>query len=273
MPLTIGGQLAIVASADLGGLGVRDGSPVQYNWALPIMAPLLVPWLVILGLLATKPNRTAAAWLIWLPLGCVMAVTLMLPRMPVGADVLMDLLGAMAFGLAAVWLLANYLRGANRVLTFFRVLTALAGFTAVAYTSTHSWWLGDTEALPIGIVLGLGVLASTLALSLGGLICRRRFRPLGLYLSLFLSLAVVWLAIAAPFFVFAQISSGWRMSWGEFFMPILFVVGGNFALLLPFLILSSASPFFRARLKALLQVEQEAPPALAVPSPETPLKI
>ena len=130
MPLTAGGKLTIVASADLGALGAKDGSPVDYNWALPGIAPLLLPWLAILGLLALKPNRCAAAWLIWLPLGCVIAFTLPPPILPSGTDFFLDVIAALAVGLAAVWLLSNYLRRPHRLLTFLCVLLALAGFKA-----------------------------------------------------------------------------------------------------------------------------------------------
>ena len=49
MPLTAGGKLTIVASSDLGALGAKDGLPMEYNWILPSLAPLLLPWLAILG--------------------------------------------------------------------------------------------------------------------------------------------------------------------------------------------------------------------------------
>ena len=273
MPLTAGGKLSIVTSSDLGGLGARDGPPVEYTWVLPSVWPQLLPWLAILGLLALKSNRTAAAWLIWLPVGGVLAFTIAPPLMAPGGEFFLDAIAALVFGLAAVWLLSNHLRQSHRLLTFLSVLFTLAGFSALAFLSRQSWNLTDFELLPTGVLLGVGVLTSAVALSLDGWICRRRFRPLGLYLWLFLSLAVVWLAVAAPLFVLAQISSGWRMSWGEFFIPILAVASGNFALLLPFLILSSASPFFRERLKALLNFEPEPPPMLSVPAQETPLKI
>ncbi len=96
-------------------------------------------------------------------------------------------------------------------------------------------------------------------------ICRERYRPAGLYLWLLVLLAALWLLIAAPFFIIAEISDGGRIPWSEFFIPVLAVAAGNFALLLPFLILSSASPFYRERLKALLNVKPEAPPPLNSP--------
>lgn len=273
MPLTAGGKLNIVASSNLGALGAKDGTPVEYNWVVPSVAPLLLPWLAILGLLALKPNRRAAAWLIWLPVGCVMAFTLVPALMPSGADFFLDAIGALVFGVAAVWLLSNYLRQSHRLLTFLCVLLALAGFSGLAFVSRQGWNLLDAGALQVGIVLAVGVLASAVALSLDGWVCRRCYRPLGLYLWLFMSLAVVWLAIAAPFFLVATVASGGSIPWAEFFIPILAVAAGNFALLLPFLILSSTNPFYRDRLKALLHVKPEAPPSLGVPMPETPLKI
>ena len=66
-------------------------------------------------------------------------------------------------------------------------------------------------------------------------------------------------------------ASGGRIAWSEFFVPVLAVAAVNFATLLPFLILSSASPFFRERLKALLHVKPEAPPAIA-PLPDASVK-
>ena len=97
-----------------------------------------------------------------------------------------------------------------------------------------------------------------MALVLAGWICRGRYRPLGLYLWLLVLLAVVWLVIAAPFFFFALIASAGRIAWSEFFCSRPHGGTVNFATLLPFLILSSASPFFRERLKALLHVKPEA---------------
>ncbi|MGA9453059.1 MAG: hypothetical protein WBW41_17150 [Verrucomicrobiia bacterium] len=271
MPLTAGGKLTIVAFSDLGALGSRDGPPVAYDWVLPGIAPLLLPWLAILGLLILKSNRCAGAWLIWLPLACVIAFTLApLPILPAGTDFFLDVFAALAVGLAAVWLLSDYLRRQNRFVTFLCVLPALAGFSLLAFVSRQGWSF-TIETFEVGIVLAVGVLASSVALSLGGLIYRGRYRPLGLYLWLLILLAVVWLVIAAPFFLFALMASGGTIAWSEFFVPVLAVATVNFATLLPFLILSSASPLFRERLKTLLHVKPEGPPVMA-PLPDAQLK-
>jgi multisubunit Na+/H+ antiporter MnhE subunit len=273
VPLTASGNLAIVTSSDLGGLGPREGLPVTYNWMLPSLAPLLLPWLVILGLLALKPNRCAAAWWIWLPIGCLVALTqAALAILSPGANFFTDIIAALAVGLAAVWLLSNYLRRPHRFMTFLCLLPALAGFSVLAFVSQQSGSFTIEETLQADIVLAVGVLVSSAALSLGGLICRGRYRPFRLYVWLLLLLAVMWLVIVAPFFVLQMGVSGGRIGWSVFFVVILAVAAFHFATLLPFLILSSASPFYRERLKALLHVKPETPPVLA-PLPEASLKV
>lgn len=254
-----------MASADLGGLGAKEGSPVEYTWILPSVAPQFLPWLGILGLLALKRNRHAAAWLVWLPLGLVALFTANSPIPLSGADFFLDVIAALAFGVAAVWLISNYLQRSHRILTFMCFLVALGGFSAIALVAIEGLSLTDIENLPAGMVLASGVLASTVALSAAGWICRRRLRMIGVYLWLCLLLVLIWALIALPFFLIAMVSSGGRISWSEFFIPTLSVALGNFILLLPFLILSSASPFFGERLKALLNIRPASPPVLPEP--------
>ena len=269
MPLTAGGKLTIVASADLGGLGAREGAPITYDLILPSITPFLLPWLAILGLLAMKVNRTRAAWLIWLPLGCVMAITRVPSMLPSGPDFLLDVIAALAIGLAAVWLLSTYLRRSHRLLTSFCVLPALAGFGALTVASWEGW---SSDILAVGIIFCAGALASAIALSVGGWVCRDRFRPMGLCLWMLVSLLLLWLLMAAPFFIIAEIVEHWRIQWSEFFIPVLSIAVGNFAILLPFLILSSASPFYRERLRTLLHVQSSAPPVMSAPAPGVILK-
>ena len=257
--------------SDLGALGAREGSPVTYNWVLPSLAPLLLPWLVILGLLTLKPNRCAAAWLIWLPLGCLIAFTLAQPPiLPSDTHFFLDVIAALAAGLAAVWLVSNYLRRQHRFVSFLCMLAALAGFSALALLSQQGGSFTE-ETFQAGILLAVGVLVSSAGLSLGGLICRGRYRPLRLYAWLLILLAVIWLGIAAPIFLWEVLASDGRIEWSELFVPVLAVAAGNFATLLPFLILSSASPFYRERLEALLHANREAPPVIA-PLPDGGLK-
>lgn len=263
MPLTAAGKLKIVALSDLGGLGAKEGAPVEYEWVMPNPAPVLIPWLAILGLLVLKPNRSASAWLVLIPLAVVLVVSSMVsPLMPSPAGFLVDAIAALAFGLSAVWLMPGFVRQSHRFLTFLAVLLVAAGFSAVAYFSRLDWGGSSPEGFAFAIMLAMGVLISAASVIMAGLICRSRYRPLGLYLWAYAMMVVAWFVIATPFFLIALASSGGRLNWTELFLPVLAVASANFAILLPFLFLSSASPFYRERLKALLHVKPEPPPVM-----------
>ena len=128
----------------MGGLGARDGRPVACNWTGAISLSQLLPWLAILALLALKPNRCWSAWWIWVPLLCLSAgsdglqLGLQSQRSGVPKEIFNAICCvpvALAFGLAATWLLAPYLARGHRFRTFSRVHrdrlpTVLLGRTA-----------------------------------------------------------------------------------------------------------------------------------------------
>lgn len=259
MPL-IGGKLKVVASADLGGLGRPDGAAVEYDCGFPRLWPALLPWIIILALLALKANRRPAAWLIWLPVLGLVAIARSVPA-TAGTDFLLDAVPALAFGLAAVWLLADYLFRSNRLLAFIWMLIVLLVFSGSAFCFQHAFDL--VNLLPSGIVLALAVPVSALALSLAAWFCRNRPGSLALLLSVFLLLLGLWLAAAAPFFAIAWSSSGGRIGAYEFLLPVFIAATANFVILLPFLVLSAVNPFFRERCRALLHLTAAAP----IPSP------
>jgi len=265
--------LTVVASADLGGLGAKEGAPVSYDWSPPSIIPLLLPWLAILALLALKPNRHATAWWIWVPLGGMAALAAAIPSsltfLPSSAfDALLELIIAVVFGLAAVWLLAPRLAYRHRFITFLCVLAALEVFTAFSHLVRQDW-VGEevSQALGMLVVLTVGVLVIASSLAFAGLTFRGRYRPAGLYLRLFIVLLIVWLVLIGPFFAFAMIASGGQIPWWSFFSVTLICTSVTFAVLLPFLILSSANSFFRERLKAMLHLERPAPPPVVTPAP------
>jgi hypothetical protein len=258
--------MKIVASSDLGPLGSKDGPPVYYDWVLSSVTPLLLPWLGILTLLAMKSNRKGAAWLIWLPICCAAAPTLVpFSILPSKTSFFLDLIAALAVGVAAVWLLSDWLRRQHRLLTFLGVVLVLAGFSLPAFVAGQGWDLLNIQTMQTGILLAVSVVVTAIALILDGLICRSRYRPAGLYLWLFVALAAVWLVLVAPFALFVLAFSGGNIEWTQLLAPALMLAMVNFLPVLPFLILSSASPFFRERLKALLHVKMEESPPLAAP--------
>jgi uncharacterized membrane protein len=183
--------------------------------------------------------------------------------------------------LAALWLLASYLGNRHRFRTFLGSLTVLVAFIIFSFAARVGWSLGvepiaslldprhcaatasvGVAALPFLFPLVLPAPGLAVAMVLCGLAYRGRHRPCGLYLWLFLSLLAVWVAVSALGFVLCRMASPGSMYCDPFLGIGLLMVVVSFATLLPFLILSSASPFFRARLKALLHVKPEAAPAM-----------
>ena len=265
----------MVAYADLGGLGSKQGAPVAYDWAMPSLMPQALPWLAILALLMLKPNRCASAWWIWIPLACVASVAnapqSLLALLPSAQfEMFLDLIGALGFGLAAVWLLSSYLGWKHRMLAFLGILLAQVVFSLLACVVRQGWEGFGLETLQVGAFLAVSVLVISVAMSLAGLMCRGRYACLRLSLWLIAALLVVWLLVIGPFFVIAVISSGGNAPVLAIFAIVGVPTGISFGVLLPFLVLSFANGFYRERLKALLHLGGTAPPpVITLPMPAT----
>jgi len=286
--LTTAGNLQITASRGLGSLGATEGTPIAYNWtAAGLMSPLL-PWLVILVLLALKPNHGWSAWWIWLPLAGLAAgwhwLELALPSSNTDLpkemlEVVLDVPVALAFGLAALWLLASHLGRNHRFRTFLGTLAVLAVFVIFSFAATAGWGLGmepvmslldprhcsatavaGEMALPFLVLPVLLALVVAAAMALCGLACRWRRGPWWLCLWLFLSLPAVWFAVSALLRALCRIASpGNVMNYDLFIWIGPFMVAVMFATLLPFMVLSRTNALFRERLKALLHLEPQSP--------------
>ncbi len=260
--------------ADLGGLGAKEGTPVVHSWSFPNLVPILLPWLAVLGLLALRPNRCAQAWWIWVPLGAFAMLSYGLQAvfgsLPSEVQEPFDqIFQALAFGLAAMWLLASYLGRKSRFLSFLGSVAVLAGFSLVAFIVRQDLSESGDESLVMMVVLGLGAVALSLAVHLAGWACRRTYRPLRFSLWVVIWLALGWTLTAALFFVPISLSQG-RIQWQEFFPPVAIITSLSFATLLPFLILTFASSFYQTRLNQLLNLPGETPvppPVISTPEP------
>jgi hypothetical protein len=267
----------VVAYADLGGLGPKQGAPVAYDWVAPSILPQVLPWLAILALLMLKSNRCGSAWWIWVPLGLVGGAacapeSLLNYLPPSQLEMFLELISALGFGLAAVWLLAGFLGWKHRLLAFVGVLLALGAFGSLAYLIRQGWEGIGGETLQIGIFLAASALVISVALILAGLVCRGRYGWLRLSLWLVAALVVLWLLVIGPFFVVAVISSGGNVPLLAL-LPVVGVASGiTFGVLLPFLLLSFANGFYRERLKALLHLGgASAPPVITPPLAAAPV--
>jgi hypothetical protein len=259
-----------VASADLGGLGSKQGAPVSYNWVRPSLMPQVLPWLAILALLLLKPNRCAAAWWVWVPLACASAIaSAPQPVLDLLASSnlapLLDLIGSLGFGLAAVWLLAGYLGRKHRMLAFLGILLAQEVFGLLAFGLRQAGEGFAPETFVVGISLVVSILVTSVALTLAGLVCRGRYGWVRLSLWLIAALVGVWLVIIGPFFLVARFASHGDVPMTAIIGLVLIASGITFGVLLPFLALSCVNRFYRERLKRLLHLDGTTP--LLAPPP------
>jgi hypothetical protein len=261
-----------VAYADLGGLGPKQGAPLVWNWKAPSAIPAFLPWLMILGLLLLKQNRSGSAWWIWLPLVGMGGVSLVPQFIPTflpssQLDMMLEAISAMGFGVAALWLVSGYLGGKHRMLAFLGMVGAQGVFTLIAWVLGHGL---EVETLQMSVPLAACTLVMAVGLSLAGLLCRGRYGWLRLSLWLLVMVAAVWLLIVGPLFLYVRLASGGRVPWGAFLgiegVALLF----TFGVLLPFLVLAFVNGFYRERLKGLLHLGAVVPPPVAPPAPAAP---
>jgi hypothetical protein len=268
----VAGPLQIVASADIGGLGARNGAAVEHVWERASPLPALVPWLMVGVLLLLRPNRSPQAWWVALPLVLVTAVLavlrgLLAPVLPSeAAETFSEILSALSFGLAALWLLSPYMGRKSRLVAFVAMGLTLAGAGAVTAAVRADWTREASEQFVLmmaPVVLG-GLVA--LAMSLASLTCRRDYRPWRFSWRL-----IGWLAVLPSLLaVVGMVLDGGPPPWGKL---ALFVVGTALVLFLtalPFLALSFTQPFYRERLQALLRAPVVTDTLAPAPAP-TPI--
>jgi len=266
----------VVVSAELGGLGELEGTPVEYDWVPPSPLPRLLPWLGVLLLLALAANRTARAWWIWVPLLLLAlgenALRPLLGFIPSSLFALFCLaFSSLAFGVAGVWLLAPHLIHRLRFVVYLKMVGVVAGCSAVAYLARADWE-APAEAIGFVVFLGICVLIAVTGLALAGRLCRGRYRPVNLALWLAAAVTALWLLVASPFVLLAS-ATGNSVDWIELAQVILSFAALTYAVLLSFVVLAFANGFYRLRLIALLRLSDAdaaspIPPLVFTHAPE-----
>ena len=270
----------MAAYADLGGLGTKQGPPVAFVWRMPNLLPLLLPWLAVLALLALPSNRYARAWWIWAPL---VALALLGTGLGVAADAannegfsyMVQTACAAAFGLAAVWLLGAGLARRGRAISIVLMALAFAAVSLLAFVVSPMFeQLWDLRQYEPTILLYLllfwiaGGLVYAGGLNLTGWVCRKQFSCLRVLLRLPFWLWVMW--VVAGGLLGCVMTFGFKdnFEWmGILVVPIVLALV-SFGMILPYLILSFTSPFYRERFKCLLRLPTvECSPAAPIPSP------
>jgi hypothetical protein len=252
-------------------LGESEGAPVEFDWVPPSPLPGLIPWLGVLLLLALPFNRATKAWWIWVPLLVVTASeSLFRPQLEFIPSSVLTIFclafNSLAFGTAAVWLLAPHLHHRLRFVGFLKLLGMVAGATILAYL-VRADWDSPAEAVGFLFVVGIFALVAAVSLRLAGLTSRGRYQPLALALWLAVLVAGLWMLIASPFVLLAA-ATGNSNDWPELLQVLLSFATLTYAVLLPFLVLAFANSWYRERLKALLGLSQAGlTPPTAPPNP------
>ena len=164
-----------------------------------------------------------------------------------------EILHAVPFGLAAVWLLSPYLKARNRFLTFLGMLATMVLFTLFVCSVRRQW---DGDRGPTDMLIGMAVvgLVLILAVNLAGWSCRRRYHRRRFLLWLMLWIMAGWLTVFVVMSVIARPGPVQEMA-----TAFAIICALSFGLLLPFLLLSVASALYRERLKELLRLADAVP--------------
>jgi hypothetical protein len=269
----------VAAYADLGGLGTKQGPPVAFVWRMPLLLPLMLPWLAVLVLLALPSNRNPHAWWIWVPL--IGLVLLGAGLNAAGESLSQEVFSysvqtasAAAFGLTVLWLLGAGVARFCRALGIGSAALAFAAVSMLAFfVSPVSDLVADASRWEPAVFLYLalfwltGGVVFAGALNLTGRSCRSRTSRVRILLWLPLWLWVLWLAAGGLVSCVARLVSGENFDWTALLQAPIILALVSFATMLPFLILSFSNALYHERLMHLLRI-----PAVAAPPP-TPVPV
>ena len=264
LPFTTSGTLQIAASQELGMLGATRGPALDYVWTPPSRMPLVLPWLCVLLLMMIQPNRTRQAWAIWLPLACIVGLEIgaraWLGFIPSASrDMLCDATEALAFGMAALWLLATGLNHRSRIAAAIRICLLLSIVSSTVFAVRQDWQASSGSGLQLALFVSLAAFLVALALTLAGWSSRKLYSA-GRFAFLFVGFQTgLWAALMAGLFGYGSLSSGGQVPWAQVLAATAVPWSVCLTAALPFLFLAGLNSFFSERLRELLHLPQPAP--------------
>jgi hypothetical protein len=247
-------------------LGIKDGAPAFYNWHWYYHFPRAGLWLIIASLLFLRANRKLQAWLVLAPLVGINLV-LYLVRILFSSlsiepfysisGLLFPVLGSLALGFAALWILSFALGNRSRFLNFILAAIIMAGI-AVLGTLLSGSFIFYPEAIPGLIMYGVSALAALLGLILARAVSRKRFSARSFMMRLPLWVILVGIAEAFVYVgIMLAVVGGAAYAQGILSGALIagVVIGAlSYIILLPFMALTFSSRFYRDRFNAVFRL-------------------
>lgn len=259
-------------SAQMGPDVPQTVEATTYNWKWHYSAPGFAIWIVlILAIALPRANHDRRVLLILVPVATVILLCSALSRIAGMSSASVVQFGvvvhSMALGTAALWLIAEYLKGfagAVRFLLSFGTVVLVAASGILSYSAEFS---NETALLLIFFIFLAGTWLTAIVLTRA--ICRKRHGPthLMLWLALWTILASMITTLAFRIAGEFVMSSGPSVPRTSELLSMIFIVGpilglGLYVLNLPFMILGFVNPFFRERLRNCLRLQPAAAPAM-----------
>ena len=268
MPFYAFGDLKIVASCDIGDLGPKEGTAVNYYWSPLYNVAGTLPWiLLVLGFVLFKENRSRPSLLILLP--ALFAVVLwatygQVTHESANQKSYYDIaFTSVIVGFTLSGLLSLRL---SKIHGFLRFLLPMVLLTAI---------YGVHQALSLGIDLSAGliwgiyyfamcILMVIPALSFARFGCRRKLGFFRFTLLYLLGLTVLDAVAHAFMPLYCKIWSYpmWWIEVRQFFVWWLEMLGLCFVITLPYLIVFFSSPFWRKRFEAVFGLKNSKSPTV-----------
>lgn len=268
MPLIKSADLELIAIADIGGLGAKEGTPVPYHWTPPSFWRFVPAWIGVLVLLGLPANRSRQARWVLVPLTFLTACVYALPYAanPQGFGELLPVFRAAAFGVTALWLSSFIWVWKHRFLTLVGSFLVTAGFGLVSFAAEVASVGGGMQTVGLGVGLVVFSALISLGLLMTGWLCRGQYGPWRVLVCVAVSCVTLSSVLVVPFALMARISGAAVPLLGVL-QAILSLAVMCFSALLPFIVLSFANSLYRERLKGMLHLSQEKPPTVLTSGP------
>ena len=243
-------------------MGPSQGEPTFYYWPVYLHASRLLPLLILMLLLARRPNRNRNAWWILLALALPLLFNFGLQQTGVTQYIpyVHDSYAILIIAMMLLWLLADMLAVLTRKRALFNAVVIMVLAGVIGQFSFSSLNLNDTA-----MGYAAFAIAAFATILLPGIACRKRYstkRFLLWYIIITIPIGAVVAAVVAalvtflpPLFSGDNISMGFvRFHLTSTILPAALGSGALFLAVAPFVALALWVPVYRQRFHAIFRL-------------------